>query len=45
MTEMKIIDRKTANGSRLLPPGFHYLDRATAELYAKAAIDYQLCTY
>ena len=33
------------NGSRLLLPGFHYLDRATAELYAKAAIDYQLCTY
>jgi hypothetical protein len=29
------------NGWRLLPPGFSYPDQATAEQYAKAAIDVQ----
>lgn len=29
-------------GRPLLPPGFRYPDRATAELYAQAAIDGQL---
>jgi hypothetical protein len=32
------------NGSRLLLPGFCYPDRATAEQYAKLAIDAQLCS-
>jgi hypothetical protein len=30
------------SGSSLLPPGVRYLDRASAEQYAKAAIDAQL---
>ena len=32
----------TYNGSSLLPPGFNYPDRTTAEEYARAAIDGQL---
>jgi hypothetical protein len=31
-------------GSSLLPPAFSYPDQATAEQYAKAAIDTQLST-
>jgi hypothetical protein len=33
------------NGSPLLPPGFNYPDRATAERYAKLAIDGQLTAH